>query len=100
VEPYAIRDAPGGYERLSVLARTWRADTVGLLERAGVGSGMRCLDLGCGGGAVALELARIVGPEGHVTGIDADERVLDLARADAARQGLTHVAFRVADVFD
>ncbi len=100
VEPYAIHDAPGGYERLGVLARTWRADTVGLLARAGVGSGMRCLDLGCGAGAVTLELARIVGPEGHVTGIDADERVLGLTRAEVARQRLTHVAFRVADVFD
>jgi ubiquinone/menaquinone biosynthesis C-methylase UbiE len=100
VEPYAIHDAPGGYERLAVLARTWRADTLGLLERAGVGSGMRCLDLGCGAGAVALELARIVGPEGRVIGIDADERVLDLARGEAARQGITHVAFHVGDVFD
>ena len=35
-----------------------------------------------------------------MTGIDADEGVLDLARADAARRGLTCVAFRVADVFD
>jgi ubiquinone/menaquinone biosynthesis C-methylase UbiE len=61
---------------------------------------MRCLDLGCGGGAVTLELARMVGPNGHVTGIDADDVVLDLGRADAAQQGLANVEFQVADVYD
>jgi ubiquinone/menaquinone biosynthesis C-methylase UbiE len=100
VEPYAIHDRPGDYERLQALARMGRAETVGLLARAGVGPGMRCLDLGCGAGAVTLELARMVGPDGHVTGVDADAAVLDVARADAAREGLANVEFLVGDVLE
>jgi 2-polyprenyl-3-methyl-5-hydroxy-6-metoxy-1,4-benzoquinol methylase len=40
---------------------------------------MSCLDLGCGGGEVASELARLVGANGEVTGIDMDEIKVELA---------------------
>lgn len=100
MDPYAIHDRPGGYERLRALARMAQAPTAALLERAGVGPGMRCLDLGCGGGAVTLELARMVGPDGRVTGIDADAAVLELGRADAAREGYANVEFVAGDVLD
>jgi SAM-dependent methyltransferase len=59
---------------------------------------MRCIDLGCGGGEVTFELARLVGPTGHVTGLDMDDVKLALAREDAAARGLSHVEFRAADV--
>jgi SAM-dependent methyltransferase len=42
----------------------------------------------------------MVGSDGHVTGVDADEAVLELARADASRRGLANAEFRVGDVFD
>jgi SAM-dependent methyltransferase len=61
---------------------------------------MRCLDVGCGGGEVTFEIARMVRPEGSVTGIDIDEVKLDLGRTAAAEQGLTNVEFRVANVND
>lgn len=45
------------------------------------------IDVGCGTGTTTLELARRVGPAGHVTGIDISQPMLGLARrrADAAR---------------
>jgi SAM-dependent methyltransferase len=61
-----------GYDRLQVLARERWPDTAELLERIGVGPPMRCLDLGCGGGDVTMELARLVAREGQVVGIDID----------------------------
>jgi ubiquinone/menaquinone biosynthesis C-methylase UbiE len=61
---------------------------------------MRCLDLGCGGGEVTFELARLVGAQGHVTGVDMDEVKLSLARATAAERGLTNVEFRAGNVND
>lgn len=64
VQRYVIRDGERGYDRLALLARTRWADTAALLARAGLSPGMRCIDLGCGGGHVTLEIARLVGPEG------------------------------------
>ncbi|MCB4455267.1 methyltransferase domain-containing protein [Leisingera sp. McT4-56] len=42
--------------------------------------GDRILDLGCGNGLLTLELARTVGPAGHVTGLDASPDMLAAAR--------------------
>ncbi len=50
--------------------------------------GMRVLDLGCGSGDVTLELARRVGPQGHVVGLDMDESVLQHARISSAAENL------------
>ena len=95
---YVISGGQTGYDRLQVLARVRWPDTAELLGRVGVGAGMRCLDLGCGGGDVTLELARMVGPEGRVVGIDMDEVKLGLAREVAAERGLDNVEFHVGDV--
>src|SRR3954452_8590972 len=95
---YAIRGGVAGRERLRILARPLHASTSALFDRLGVGAGMRCLDVGCGGGDVALELARRVGPRGPVIGVDIDASKLDLARQEAAAQGIANVEFRTLDV--
>jgi ubiquinone/menaquinone biosynthesis C-methylase UbiE len=97
---YAIRGGRPGYDRLLVLARERWDDTRALLDRAGIAAGMRCVDIGCGGGAVALELARMVAPGGTVVGIDADEVKLALARRAAAERQLGNVEFTALDVRD
>jgi ubiquinone/menaquinone biosynthesis C-methylase UbiE len=98
LERYVIRGGREGYERLRVLSESRWPDTAALFERAGVAPGMRCLDLGCGGGEVTFELARLVGPTGDVTGIDMDEVKLALGRESASARGLSNVELRVADV--
>ena len=45
---------------------------------------MRVLDVGCGTGGVSLAAARIVGPDGHVVGVDMNPEVLNVARGNAA----------------
>lgn len=99
MEQYVIRGGKWGYDRLQVLARSLLPTTSALLDRAGLGPGMSCLDLGCGGGDVTLELARRVGPAGPVTGVDMDEVKLDLARQAAAAAGLANVGFRALDIY-
>ena len=84
-----IRGGRAGYDRLKVLAEGALPETAELLDRAGVGTGMRCIDLGCGTGDVCFELARRVGPTGHVRGVDQDEVKLALAREEAAGRGFT-----------
>ena len=100
MERYVLRGGRAGYDRLRVLARAHRAETVELVRRAGLRPGMRCLDLGCGGGEVTFELASLVGPAGAVTGIDMDEVKLALARETARERGLANAGFVAANVND
>ncbi len=60
--------------------------------------GARIVDVGCGWGDTALELARKSGPDGQVLGLDCVERFLLKGRADAAAAGLKNVRFVAADV--
>src|SRR5258708_3834799 len=95
---YVIRGGVEGRERLRILARVMQPFTDGLFERLNIGSGMACLDAGCGGGDVTFELALRVGPTGRVAGIDLDEIKLGLARQEAASLGFEHVSFHQTDV--
>ena len=55
------------------------------------------LDAGCGEAALALHMAAL----GHNTvGLDAAPTAIKLAKAEAARQGLTNASFEVADITD
>ncbi len=46
---------------------------------------------------MSRELARRVGAEGHVVGMDVDPEVISLARSDAEREGLKNIRFEVED---
>jgi ubiquinone/menaquinone biosynthesis C-methylase UbiE len=60
--------------------------------------GNSVLDVGCGWGDTAIELARRVGPNGSVVGLDCCGAFLDVGRADAQAAGLTNLTFVEADV--
>ncbi len=66
-----------------------------VIERAGIEPGHRVLDVGCGPGRLALDIAEVVGAEGRVCGIDAAEEMVALAASKAAKAGL-EVDFQVA----
>jgi ubiquinone/menaquinone biosynthesis C-methylase UbiE len=51
------------------------------LQLAGIGPGMRILDMGTGTGQVARIAAEVVGPEGAVTAVDASSDALAWAAA-------------------
>jgi SAM-dependent methyltransferase len=94
---YAIRGGKEGKNRLDVLARVLVPTTTQLLNRVGLTRGMKCLDVGCGGGHVAMSIAGIVGPEGCVVGTDTDVEILALARDDAETAKVTNVEFQQLD---
>ena len=56
------------------------------LDRLGLSSGWRCVDVGAGGGDVSVALAEIVGHTGRVYAVDADP----LARDEVARAAAAH----------
>lgn len=61
---------------------------------ADLAPGERILDLGSGGGIDVLLSARRVGTTGFAYGVDMTEEMLDLARANALKAGVTNVEFR------
>lgn len=60
-------------------------------------SGLSVLDVGCGPGTITADLAARVAP-GPVTAVDQSADVLDAARAEVQRRGLSNVSFATADV--
>jgi SAM-dependent methyltransferase len=62
-----------------------------LLEVVAARPGERVLDVGCGTGAVTVALARAVGAEGSVVGLDLSRQMLEVARSRAAAAGLGNV---------
>jgi 2-polyprenyl-3-methyl-5-hydroxy-6-metoxy-1,4-benzoquinol methylase len=72
--------------------------TADVLRRAGVGTGMHVLDLGCGVGDVSLLVARMVGTAGSVLGIDRSGDSVEIARRRVATLQIPNVRFEVAEL--
>lgn len=69
-------------------------------DRADLDPGDAALDVCCGTGDLAFELAGRVRREGRVIGSDFSERMLDIAREKAAERGVSQVRFEWADALD
>jgi SAM-dependent methyltransferase len=67
------------------------------MERLAQASGEQVLDVGCGCGDTSLELARRVGPDGEVLGLDISAPMLEVARGRAEAAGARNLAFHEAD---
>lgn len=68
-----------------------------LVSRLNPRKGERVLDLGTGPGEPALTIAREVGPQGHVTGVDLSEKMVSIATQVASARGLHNVRFESMD---
>jgi arsenite methyltransferase len=76
-------------ESFAGVANPWQLGRLALGERV--------LDLGSGAGTDSLIAAQMVGPEGHVTGIDMTPQMLAKARAAATELGTGNVEFIEAE---
>jgi len=95
---YIIRGGLEGRERLRILSRVMRSSSLELLQAAGAKPGMACLDVGCGSGDLAFDLALLVSPGGKVVATDIDETKIELARAEAVERKIANVEFRLQDI--
>ena len=77
--------------RLALQASILNPFTEHLLRRAGISTGMRVLDLGCGVGDVSLLAARLVGRRGRVTSLDFDGQALNIVKERASAEKLTNI---------
>jgi len=56
------------------------------------------LDIGCGCGSSTLSIAKLIKPNGKVTGLDISEPMLQRARESAQELSLENISFRCLDV--
>jgi SAM-dependent methyltransferase len=70
-----------------------------LMEHAGVDGARSAVDIGCGGGSDTMLLARRLGPQASVLGVDISVPMLEVARARLAKRDLAdaQVTFLEAD---
>ena len=70
----------------------------GFLRFAGIRPGWDVLEVGCGTGVLCRDLARMVGPRGHVTGVEPSRVFTRAARRLARAEGLgDRIDFRAGD---
>jgi SAM-dependent methyltransferase len=97
---YQLGSDAAELKRLDLQGRVLAPATRYILTAAGVGRGMRVLDLGSGAGDVAFLAAELVGPAGEVVGVDQSSDAVSRALARASERGLSNVRFLVGDIHD
>jgi ubiquinone/menaquinone biosynthesis C-methylase UbiE len=97
-DSYALGRSTAETRRLIRQAQIYGPITRQFLVSAGIGTGMKVLDVGSGAGDVALLLADLVGPRGGVVGVEMNPVILETARARVDAVGWTNVTFLDGDV--
>jgi ubiquinone/menaquinone biosynthesis C-methylase UbiE len=88
------RDSAPYWEKYSSTIRAMFAPlTAALIEEARIGAGDQVLDVAGGSGEPSLTIAEVVGPEGAVTFTDPIAKMVDAAKNEAERRGLTNLEF-------
>jgi len=95
---YVLGHTDREQSRLIRQARVLAPATEHFLRDAGIVSGMRVLDIGCGVGDVTMLVARLVGPQGKVVSIDLDQASICTAQRRAAALGIDNATVRQADI--
>jgi SAM-dependent methyltransferase len=89
------RESAKYWSRHNATIRTMFAPlTRALIEHAGIREGQSVLDVAGGPGEPSLTIAETVGPSGSVTCTDAVPEMVETARSEAQRRGITNVQFR------
>jgi SAM-dependent methyltransferase len=94
---YAFADRAHEQQRLASQVELFDPLTERVFRTAGIGNGMRVLDLGSGAGDVAMLAARLVGREGEVVGVERDPQAVASAMARVSQAGLSNVRFIQGD---
>lgn len=97
---YVLGTGADELARLGLQHRLWSDDASAAWKRAGWGSGSRVLDVGCGPGYAAMDLAQLVGTSGAVVGVDESPGFVEYLNAQAKSRGLLQARGVVGDVQD
>jgi ubiquinone/menaquinone biosynthesis C-methylase UbiE len=95
---YPLVQSEDEFERLIEQGRFYGELTERVLLAAGIQEGMRVLDVGCGAGDVSFLLARLVGPQGAIVGVDRSAAAITQAQKRANSARLENVKFLLSEL--
>lgn len=96
-QSYVLGVNPAELQRLGLQHQLWSEQAHALWERAGIRQGQTVLDIGCGPGFAACDLAQLVGPSGRVIGVDEAPMFIEHLREQAPRRGLANIETHRSD---
>jgi len=95
---YILGHSEEEIQRLIFIAKYYRPFTERVFREAGVGAGMRVLDVGCGAGDVSIVAADMVGETGFVVGLDQASVAVKTATARTKELGISNIEFICASL--
>jgi len=90
---YPIGETDAQSRRLITQAQLYNPSTRSFFQAAGIGRGMKVLELGSGVGDVSLVLADLVGPSGRIVGVELKAAAVESARARMAVIGCQNIEY-------
>ncbi|MEO8578547.1 MAG: class I SAM-dependent methyltransferase [Gemmatimonadales bacterium] len=88
---YVLGTEDDELRRLGLQHAVWRPRASDAWRRAGFTAGQHILDIGCGPGYATFDLSDIVGPSGHITGLERSPRFLEHLQKRLAAEPHRHV---------
>lgn len=95
---YVLGTGHDELERLGIQHRLWSDAAHVAWKAAGIGRGMRVVDVGSGPGYASFDLAMMVGAAGRVVGIDESPAFIATLQEQAGARGLGQLSGVVGDV--
>jgi 2-polyprenyl-3-methyl-5-hydroxy-6-metoxy-1,4-benzoquinol methylase len=86
--------------RLDLIHTVYAPVSIRGLESAGIASGMRVADMGCGTGTMTRLMARQVGAGGHVDGLDIAPAQIDVAKSVPADSHAAPINYHVGSAYE
>jgi len=99
-KPYILATGEKAGSRLELLQRIFGLATRQLLSAAGLCSGMRVAEIGCGVGLTAQWVATQICPGGSVVGVDSSSEQLRIAGKSAAEAGISNLSFHEGNAYE
>lgn len=97
---YFIDTGTADRQRLTILNKTYNPPALAFLKDSGLKPDMSILEVGCGTGHMACDLAKYLGSSSKVIAIDNSEAHINIAKETARSAGVNNIEFHVCDVFD
>jgi len=99
MKEYSIGGGDEGSQRLAILGRTLEQSTMEFLKRTDLRKGINALDLGCGTGKVTAILAKMIGDQGKVLGVDISELNIKIATNYTESKQIKNASFETLDAY-
>lgn len=99
-KPYILATGEKAVSRLDLLERIFGPASRQFLSSAGLRSGMRVAEIGCGVGLTARWVSTQVSPGGSVTGVDSSSEQLLVAKKSAAEAAIPNLSFSESSAYE